>query len=145
MKLYELVFKHQFFLLGERNFSRFIKVRVLYWRPQKLMKSSPSIWYLLRNVKSMVKILSIFVAFLENMNFNNGTQITWLSLRIGPIIFLNLLLNVMVDMYKIIISPRHHNSSLILYVWWYNSMIVSQIRHTFNFITGLLLYKPTNL
>ena len=34
------------------------------------MKSSASIWHLLHNVKSSVKILSIFVAFLENMNFN---------------------------------------------------------------------------
>ena len=38
------------------------------------MKSSPSIWHLLHNVKSMVKILSIFVAFLENMNFNKGAE-----------------------------------------------------------------------
>ena len=50
----------------------------------------------------------------RHLCINNGTQITWLSLLIGTIIFLNLLLNVMVDMYKIIISPRHHNSSLIL-------------------------------
>ena len=34
------------------------------------MKSSPSIWHLLHNVKLTVKILSIFVAFLENMNKN---------------------------------------------------------------------------
>ena len=33
------------------------------------MKSSPSIWHLLHSVKSTVKISSIFVAFLENMNF----------------------------------------------------------------------------
>ena len=33
------------------------------------MKSPPSIWHLLHNVKSTVKILSIFVAFLENINF----------------------------------------------------------------------------
>ena len=33
------------------------------------MKSSPAIWHLLYNVKSMVKISSIFVAFLENMDF----------------------------------------------------------------------------
>ena len=33
------------------------------------MKSSPSIWHLLHNVKLTVKISSIFVAFLENMNF----------------------------------------------------------------------------
>ena len=34
------------------------------------MKSSQSIWRYVVTVKSMVKILSIFVAFLENMNFN---------------------------------------------------------------------------
>ena len=34
------------------------------------MKSSPSIWcYYVVSVKSTVKILSIFVAFLKNMNF----------------------------------------------------------------------------
>ena len=35
------------------------------------MKSSPSLWQLLNNVKSTVKISSILVAFLENMNFTN--------------------------------------------------------------------------
>ena len=39
-------------------------------RPQNLTKSSPSIWHLQHTVKSMVKITSIFVAFLENTNFN---------------------------------------------------------------------------
>ena len=33
------------------------------------MKSLPSIWYYVVSVKSTVKISSIFVAFLENMNF----------------------------------------------------------------------------
>ena len=33
------------------------------------MKSSPSIWHYVVSVKSTVKISSIFVAFLENMNF----------------------------------------------------------------------------
>ena len=36
-----------------------------------MMKSSPSIWHSLHIVKSTVKISSIFVAFLENMNFIN--------------------------------------------------------------------------
>ena len=40
-------------------------------RPQKLTKYSLLIWHLLHNVKSTVKISSIFVAFLENMNFKN--------------------------------------------------------------------------
>ena len=35
----------------------------------KMIKSSPSIWRCVVNVKSTVKILSIFVSFLENMNF----------------------------------------------------------------------------
>ena len=35
------------------------------------MKSSPLIWHLLHNVKSTVKILLIFVAFLENTNFKS--------------------------------------------------------------------------
>ena len=33
------------------------------------MKSSPSIWRYVVNVKSTVKISSIFVVFLENTNF----------------------------------------------------------------------------
>ena len=45
-----------------------LKVYVLR-RPQKLMKSSPSIWHLLHNVKSTVNTSSIFVASLDNMNF----------------------------------------------------------------------------
>ena len=36
-----------------------------------MTKSSLSIWRLLHSVKSTVKISSIFVAFLENMNFKN--------------------------------------------------------------------------
>ena len=40
------------------------------------MKSSPLIWRYVVNIKLMVKISSIFVAFVENMNlttvFNNG-------------------------------------------------------------------------
>ena len=36
------------------------------------MKSSPSIWHLLHNVKSKVKIFSNFVAFLQNINFNHS-------------------------------------------------------------------------
>ena len=35
------------------------------------MKSSLSIWHYVLNVKSMAKILAIFVAFLENMNFTS--------------------------------------------------------------------------
>jgi hypothetical protein len=37
------------------------------------MKSSQSIWRYVVNVKSTVKISSIFLAFLENMNFNFHT------------------------------------------------------------------------
>ena len=35
------------------------------------MKSSPAIWHYVLSVKSTVKISSIFVAFLENTNFND--------------------------------------------------------------------------
>ena len=42
----------------------------------KLMKSAPSIWHL-HNVNLMVKILSIFVAFLENMNFITNCSQIW--------------------------------------------------------------------
>ena len=41
------------------------------------MKSSPSIWHLLHNVKSTVKILLILAAFLENMNFTWNSNIKW--------------------------------------------------------------------
>ena len=37
------------------------------------MESSLSIWILLHNVKLVVKILSIFVSFLENLNFIGTT------------------------------------------------------------------------
>ena len=36
------------------------------------MKFSPWIWPYVANVKSEVKILSIFVVFLGNMNFNGA-------------------------------------------------------------------------
>ena len=38
-------------------------------RPRKLTKSPPYIWRWLHRVKSKMEILSIFVAFLENLNF----------------------------------------------------------------------------
>ena len=37
-----------------------------------MAKSSPLIWRYVVSVKLMVKISSIFVAFLENMNFNEN-------------------------------------------------------------------------
>ena len=46
-----------------------IKVHIFVRRSRKLTKSSPSIWHLLHSVKSTVKISSIFVASIENMNF----------------------------------------------------------------------------
>ena len=45
------------------------KVHVFIRRPQKVTKSSLSIWQLLHAVKLTVKIFSIFVAFSENVNF----------------------------------------------------------------------------
>ena len=47
------------------------KVRGFLRRPPKWTKSSPSICV---SVKSTVKISSIFVAFLENMNFNQQVK-----------------------------------------------------------------------
>ena len=41
------------------------------------MKSSPSIWRYVVNVKLMVKIMSIFVASLENVNFNGWKIWVW--------------------------------------------------------------------
>jgi hypothetical protein len=41
------------------------------------MKSSPLIWHVLHNVNSMVKILSNFVAFLENINFKPQVGKPW--------------------------------------------------------------------
>ena len=46
------------------------------------MKSSPSIWRYVVSVKSMVKILSIFVAFLENMNFIKGLAQKWFEINL---------------------------------------------------------------
>ena len=42
--------------------------------PQKLMRSSPSTWRYVVNIKSTVKILSISMVFLENMNFKNSRK-----------------------------------------------------------------------
>ena len=46
------------------------------------MKSTPSIWQYVVSVKSMVKILSNFVAFLENTNFTSVFQ--WKNLVAAP-------------------------------------------------------------
>ena len=39
------------------------------------MKSSPSIWDYVEDIKLTGKILSIFAAFLENMNFTNEIRL----------------------------------------------------------------------
>ena len=44
------------------------KVHIFQEGHKNWRKSSPSIWHLLHNVKSMMKILSNFVAFLANIN-----------------------------------------------------------------------------
>ena len=58
------------------------------------MKSSPSIWRYVVNVKSTVNILSSFVAFLQNMNFNemlsffltlSKQTLTFYALKIMPV------------------------------------------------------------
>ena len=48
-------------------------VKCFLRRPQNFTKSSSSIWRYLVSVKSIVKILSILVAFLENMNCKRYT------------------------------------------------------------------------
>ena len=45
-------------------------LKFLSTRPQNLLKSSLLIRRYVVNVKSMLKILSFFVAFLENMKFD---------------------------------------------------------------------------
>ena len=55
---------------GFMNLPRSV-IKFFLRRPRKLTKSSLSIWHFLRSVKSTLKISSVFVAFLENMNFNS--------------------------------------------------------------------------
>ena len=45
------------------------------------MKSSLSIWHYVVNVKSTVKILSVCVAFLENMNFTYHSRFITLQIH----------------------------------------------------------------
>ena len=52
-------------------------------KAKKLTKSSPSIWHYVVSVKLTVKILSIFVAFSENVNF---------TVQIFPVLFTNVCL-----------------------------------------------------
>ena len=51
--------------------------------PQKLTKSSSSIWHYVVSVKSRVKISSIFVAFLENTNFTIQGRRNWKNAERG--------------------------------------------------------------
>ena len=46
------------------------------------MKSSPSVWHYVVNVKSTVKISAICVAFLENMNFKQISRKNCDALRL---------------------------------------------------------------
>ena len=55
-------------------------LKFLLTRPQNLLTSSLLIRRYVVNVKSMLKILSFFVAFLENMNFNVSAKKWW-----GPV------------------------------------------------------------
>ena len=79
------------------------------------MKSSPSIWRYVVNVKSAVKILSIFVAFLENMNFKNKA-----ILQYGKSIFSNYV-RIRIDYYgfllfypkNLFLSDKSETSTLI--------------------------------
>ena len=55
------------------------------------MKSSPSIWQYIVGYKSTVKILSNFVAFLENTNFNKNWTYLQFLLRILIACYVHLL------------------------------------------------------
>ena len=50
------------------------------------MTSSPSIWHYVVNVKSTVKISSIFVAFLEKMNFKRPNDSMSGCIRYGYVV-----------------------------------------------------------
>ena len=52
----------------------------------KIDKIFTTIWHLLHNLKSTVKILSNFVVFLENINFNDQLEKYWLLLGSYPIV-----------------------------------------------------------
>ena len=53
----------------KHQFCQITKCQIKFMFSKKATKSSPSIWHYIVSVKSTVKILSIFVAFLENTNF----------------------------------------------------------------------------
>ena len=59
---------------GELVSLAFLKL-VFSKKATKLTKSSPSIWHYVVSVKPTVKISSIFVAFLENMNFTSAVKL----------------------------------------------------------------------
>ena len=71
-------------LLYSPTYTNFLQSWCFLRRPQKLAKSSSWIWHLLHNVKMMVNISSIFVAFLENMNFNMVFKAIKIVLRGNP-------------------------------------------------------------
>ena len=51
----------------------------VFWEGHKIWQCFPSMWLYVVSVKSTVKISSIFVAFLENMDFTKN----WIGL--GPL------------------------------------------------------------
>ena len=57
----------------QRIYHPLIKFHIFQEGYKNLTKSSLSIWHLLHNVKSTVKIFSNGVAFLENIDFNGAT------------------------------------------------------------------------
>ena len=57
--------------VGIKHFWHFLVKLCFLRRPQNLTKSTPSIWHYIVSVKLTVKILSIFVAFFENLNFKD--------------------------------------------------------------------------
>ena len=69
-----LLRKHQLYYFVVKHFFSIVIKFLFLRRPQKWTNSIPSIWHLLHNVKSTVKISSIFVAFSEYMNFTQETK-----------------------------------------------------------------------
>ena len=53
------------------------------------MKSSQLIWRLLHSVKLTVKISSIFVAFLENMNFKKSATSIAIIIKVMDIVMMS--------------------------------------------------------
>ena len=71
----ELVLPSLWAIWAEQHARKEQNVKFMFLRrPQNLMKSSPSICRYVVSAKLTVKISSIFVAFLENMDFTKAKE-----------------------------------------------------------------------